>query len=265
MTMSCRTEGAGEGPGFGPAKRLGSRPRRPRRADPGEVLPGPLSPEAGSGRGGLGEAGDAASSRPGAGAGPPGALKPSWRDTRASRQSPEGPFRKARPLARDRRGQPSGLGLKSEAATGIRRQASRLPQAESLIPEFTIVLSGFEQVIDKSGETLVEVKGEIRVFFGNGEQGVRLEDLDLEFRPFAIRVKDGYYLGVNYQPMLFEVVETLASLPTEEAVIDLNTATISFYRPLAGWEGFFLCLCLNPDRPDQLVAGDLTEIRVAWN
>jgi IS605 OrfB family transposase len=73
---------ADEGPGFGPAKRLGSRPRRPRRADPGEVLPGPLSPAAGSGRGGLGEAGDAASSRPGAGAGPARALKPSWRDAR---------------------------------------------------------------------------------------------------------------------------------------------------------------------------------------
>jgi hypothetical protein len=151
------------------------------------------------------------------------------------------------------------------AVLAARGQASRLPQAESLIPEFTIVLSGFEQVIDKSGETLVEAKGEIRVFFGNSEQGARLQGLDLEFRPFAIRVENGYYLGVNNQPMLFGVVETLASLPTKKAEINLNTATISFYRPLAGWEGFFLCLCLNPDRPDQLVAGDLTEIRVEWD
>jgi hypothetical protein len=91
-----------------------------------------------------------------------------------------------------------------------------------------------------------------------------LEGLDLEFRPFAIRVEDGYYLGVNNQPMLFGVVETLASLPTEKAVIGLKTATVRFYKPLAGWEGFFLCRCLNPDRPDQLVAGDLKEIRVEW-
>jgi hypothetical protein len=92
-----------------------------------------------------------------------------------------------------------------------------------------------------------------------------LEALNLKFRPFTIRVEDGYYLRVNDQPMLFEVVETLASLPTEEAVIDLNTATIRFYRPLTGWEGFFLCLCLNPARPDELVAGDLKEIRVEWD
>jgi hypothetical protein len=92
-----------------------------------------------------------------------------------------------------------------------------------------------------------------------------LEGLDLEFRPFVIRVKDGHYPGVNYQPMLFEVVETLASLPTKKAEINLNTATISFYRPLTGWEGFLLCLCPNPDRPDQLVAGDPTEIRVEWD
>jgi hypothetical protein len=151
------------------------------------------------------------------------------------------------------------------AVLAARGQASRLPQAESLIPEFTIVLSGFEQVVDKSGEALVKTSGEIRVLFGDAERGVRLEGLDLEFRPFAIRVKDGYYLGVNYQPMLFEVVETLASLPTEEAVINLNTVTIRFYRPLTGWEGLFLCLSLTPDEPHWLVAGDLTEIRVVWD
>jgi hypothetical protein len=159
----------------------------------------------------------------------------------------------------------AGCAERIHAVLAARGQASQLSQAESLVPEFTIVLSGFEQVIDKSGETLVEVKGEIRVFFGNSEQGVRLEGLDLEFRPFVIRVKDGHYLGVNNQPMLFEVVETLASLPTKKAEINLNTATISFYRPLTGWEGFLLCLCLNPDRPDELVAGDLKEIRVVWD
>jgi hypothetical protein len=151
------------------------------------------------------------------------------------------------------------------AVLAARGQDSQLSQAESLVPKFTIVLSGFEQVIDKNGETLVETSGEIRVLFGNSKRGVRLEALNLKFRPFTIRVEDGYYLGVNDQPMLFEVVETLASLPTEEAVIDLNTATIRFYRPLTGWEGFFLCLCLNPARPDELVAGDLKEIRVEWD
>jgi len=158
-----------------------------------------------------------------------------------------------------------GCAERIHAVLAARGQASRLPQAESPIPDFTIVTSGFEQVVDKSGEALVKTSGEIRVLFGDDERGVRLEGLDLEFRPFAIRVKDGYYLGVNYQPMLFEVVETLASLPTEEAVIDLNTATIRFYRPLTGWEGFFLCLSLTPDEPHWLVAGDLTEIRVVWD
>jgi hypothetical protein len=140
-----------------------------------------------------------------------------------------------------------------------------LQQAESRVPKFTIVLSGFEQVIGESGEALVRASGEVRVLFGNSKEGVRLEDLDLEFRPFTILVKDGYYLGVNNQPMLFEVVETLAHLPTEEAEVDSKIITIRFRRSLTGWEGFFLCLCLNPDRPDQLVAGDLTEIRVVWD
>jgi hypothetical protein len=89
-----------------------------------------------------------------------------------------------------------------------------------------------------------------------------LEDLNPEFRPFTIRVENGHCLGVDNQPMLFGVVETLASLPTKEAEINLNAATIRFHRPLAGWEGFFLCLCLNPDRPDRLAAGNLNEIRV---
>jgi hypothetical protein len=97
------------------------------------------------------------------------------------------------------------------------------------------------------------------------EQGVCLEGLGLEFRPFAIRVEDGSCLGVKGQPVLPAIVETLAHLPTEEAVINGKTATIRFYRPLAGWEGFYLCLRLNPAEPYWFVAGDLTEIRVAWN
>jgi hypothetical protein len=140
-----------------------------------------------------------------------------------------------------------------------------LQQAESRVPKFTIVLSGFEQVIGESGEALVRASGEVRVLFGNSKEGVRLEDLDLEFRPFTVHVEDGYYLGVNNQPVLTEIVETLAHLPTKKAVINLNAAEIHFYRPLTGWEGFFLCLCLNPDRPDDLVAGDLTKIRVVWD
>jgi hypothetical protein len=144
-------------------------------------------------------------------------------------------------------------------------QAPRLPRAEDLIPEISIVLDGFEQITGKNGKALVEMKGTIKVLFGNDEEGVYLKDLGLEFRPFTIRVEDGYYLGVNNQPMLPDIVGTLAHFPTEEAVIDLNTVTARFYRPLTGWEGFFLCLCLAPDRPDGLVAGNLTEIRVVWD
>jgi hypothetical protein len=146
-----------------------------------------------------------------------------------------------------------------------RGQASRLSQAKSLIPEFRIVLKGFEQIADKSGNALVKANGEIRVLFGDDEQGVRLEGLGLEFRPFTVRVENGYYLGVKDQPVLPVIVGTLAHLPTEEAVIDGKTATIRFYRPLAGWEGFYLCLRLNPAEPYWFVAGDLTEIRMAWN
>jgi hypothetical protein len=149
------------------------------------------------------------------------------------------------------------------AVLAARGQASQ--QAEGLIPEFTIVLSGFEQAIGKRGEALVKADGEVRVLFGNSEQGVRLEDLDLEFRPFTIRVEDGYYLGVNDQPVLPQIVGTLAHLPTEEAVINGKTATIRFYRPLTGWEGFYLCLWLDPAEPYWFMAGDLTEIRVAWD
>jgi hypothetical protein len=146
-----------------------------------------------------------------------------------------------------------------------RGQASRLSQAESLTPEFRIVLKGFEQITDKSGNTLVEAKGEIRVLFGGNEQGVRLEGLGLEFRPFTIRVEDGSCLGVKGQPVLPAIVGTLAHLPTEEAVINGKAATIRFYRPLAGWEGFYLCIQPNPAEPYWFVAGNLTEIRVAWN
>jgi hypothetical protein len=147
-----------------------------------------------------------------------------------------------------------------------RGQASRLSQAESLIPEFRIVLKGFEQITDKSGNALVEAKGEIQVLFGDNEQGVCLEGLGLEFRPFTIRVEDGSCLGVRGQPVLPAIVGTLAHLPTEEeAVINGKAATIRFHRPLAGWEGFYLCIQLNPAEPCWFVAGDLKEIRVAWN
>jgi hypothetical protein len=157
-----------------------------------------------------------------------------------------------------------GCAERIRGVLAARCQDPQLPQVESLIPEFTIALSGFEQVIGESGETLVETSGEIRVLFGNSRRGVRLEALNLKFRPFTIRVEDEYYLGVNDQKILFEAVETPASSPTKKAEINLNAATIRFYRPLTGWEGFFLCLCLDPARPDELVAGDLTEIRVEW-
>jgi hypothetical protein len=150
-------------------------------------------------------------------------------------------------------------------ALNAQGQAPYLSQAEDLIPEISIVLDGFEQITGKNGEALVELKGTIEVLFGNDEKGAYLKDLGLEFRPFTIRVEDGYYLGVNDQPMLPDIVRTLAHLPTEEAEIDLNTATIRFYRPLNGWEGFYLCLWLDPAEPYWFVAGDLTEIRVAWD
>jgi hypothetical protein len=157
-----------------------------------------------------------------------------------------------------------GFAKRIRAVLVARGQASGFSQAESLVPKFSIALKGFEQITDKSGNTLVKTEGEIQVLFGNDKQGVCLENLDLEFRPFTIRVEDGYYLGVNDQPMLAEIVETLACLPTEEAVIDLNTVAIRFYRPLTGWEGFYLCLWLDPAEPYWLVAGDLTQIQVVW-
>jgi len=146
-----------------------------------------------------------------------------------------------------------------------RGQTSDLSRAEDLVPEFSIALQGFEQITDKSGNALVKTEGEIQVLFGNNEQGVYLEDLDLEFRPFTIRVEDGYYLGVDSQPVLTEIVGTLACLPAKEAVIALNAVTIHFYRPLTGWEGFYLCLWLDPAEPYWLVAGDLTVIHVVWD
>jgi hypothetical protein len=150
------------------------------------------------------------------------------------------------------------------AAQG-RDRCQALQQAKGLVPRFTIVLGGFEEVIDKNGEALVEASGEVQVLFGDDKKGVHLEALNLEFRSFTIRVKDGYYLGVNDQPTLFDIVETLAHLPTQEAVINLKTATIHFYRPLNGWEGFFLCLWLDPAEPYWLEVGDLTQIDVAWD
>jgi hypothetical protein len=150
------------------------------------------------------------------------------------------------------------------AALVARGQASRLSQAESLIPELRIVLKGFEQIADRSGNALVEARGEIRVLFGDDERGVCLKGLGLEFRPFAIRVEDGSCLGAKGQPVLPVIVGTLARLPTKEAVIDPKAITIRFHRPLTGWEGFYLCFWLNPAEPCQFVAGDLTEIRVAW-
>jgi hypothetical protein len=99
----------------------------------------------------------------------------------------------------------------------------------------------------------------------DNEQEVCLEGLGLGFRPFTIRVEDGHYLGAKGQPVLPAIVGTLAHLPTKEAVIDPKAITIRFYRPLTGWEGFCLCFWLNPAEPHQFVAGDLTEIHVAWN
>jgi hypothetical protein len=104
-----------------------------------------------------------------------------------------------------------------------------------------------------------------QVLFGDDKKEVHLEALNLEFRSFTIRVEDGYYLGVNDQPTLPDIVETLVHLPTQEAVINSKTATIHFYRPLNGWEGFFLCLWLDPAEPYWLEVGDLTQIDVAWD
>jgi hypothetical protein len=91
-----------------------------------------------------------------------------------------------------------------------------------------------------------------------------LEGLGPEFRPFAIRVEDGRGLGAKGPPALPASVGTPARSPAEEAVIDLKAATVRFYRPLAGWEGFCLCARLNPTGPYWLVAGDPAEIRAAW-
>jgi hypothetical protein len=126
-------------------------------------------------------------------------------------------------------------------------------------------VSGFEEAKDEGGRRSVETEGEIRVLFGNSDEGVCLKDLGLEFRPFIICVKDGHCLDAGGMPSLPSFVLALAQLPTKEAVIEGKIAEIRFYRPLAGWEGFYLCIQLNPAEPYWFVAGDLTEIRVAWD
>ena len=91
-----------------------------------------------------------------------------------------------------------------------------------------------------------------------------MEGLGLEFRPPAIRVEDGRGLGAKGQPVLPVIVGTLARLPAKEAAIDPKAITVRFCRPLAGWEGFCLCIRRKPTEPYWLVAGDPAEIRAAW-
>jgi hypothetical protein len=56
-----------------------------------------------------------------------------------------------------------------------------LDDALNWVPKFTVVVSGFEETEDKSGRRAVETEGEIRVLFGNSDQGVYLKDLDSNF------------------------------------------------------------------------------------
>jgi len=140
----------------------------------------------------------------------------------------------------------------------------KLYHAVNRVPKFTVVVDGFEQINDKSGRRVVEIRGEIRVLFGDSDEGVYLKDLDLEFRPFIIRVNDGHSLDTGNQPSLLSFVLALAQLPTKEAVIDGKTAEIRFYRPLTGWEGFLLGVLLTPYAPRSLEIGDLDEIRMEW-
>jgi hypothetical protein len=146
----------------------------------------------------------------------------------------------------------------------VARGDFRLHRAIGLVPKFAVVVSGFEQARDESGGMLVEMEGEIQVLFGEDGLGVHLEDLDLEFLPLILRVEDGHCLDTGSQPSLPYFVLTLVQLPTKEAVINGKTATIRFYRPLTGWEGFFLCRWLRPNEPYWLKAGNLTEIRMSW-
>jgi hypothetical protein len=140
----------------------------------------------------------------------------------------------------------------------------RLYHAVGRVPKFTVVVVGFEEAKDESGRRVVETEGEIRVLFGNSDQGVYLKDLDLEFRPFIICVKDGHCLDTGSMPSLPSFVSALAQLPTKEAVIEGETAEIRFYRPLTGWEGFLLGVLLTPYAPRFPKIGDLNEICVEW-
>jgi len=140
----------------------------------------------------------------------------------------------------------------------------KLYHAVGRAPEFTVVVVGFEEAKDESGRRVVKTEGEIRVLFGNSDQGVYLKDLNLEFRPFIICVKDGHCLDTGSMPSLPSFVLALAQLPTKEAVIEGETAEIRFYRPLAGWEGFLLGVLLTPYAPRFPKTGDLNEIRMEW-
>jgi hypothetical protein len=80
--------------------------------------------------------------------------------------------------------------------------------------KFAVVVSGFEEIEDESCRRFVETEGEIRVLFGNSDQGVYLKDLDLELRPFIIRVKDGRSLD-NGKPAV-PAVFRLGAGPTSD-------------------------------------------------
>jgi hypothetical protein len=139
-----------------------------------------------------------------------------------------------------------------------------LKHATYLLPKFTVVVSGFEQINDESGERSIEMVGEIQVLLGDSDRGIHLKDPDLEFRPFVISVKDGRRLGVGDQPSLPSLVLILAELPTEKAVIHKKIAKIRFYRPLTGWEGFLLGQELKPFRLLGPKSRDLIEISMKW-
>jgi len=144
------------------------------------------------------------------------------------------------------------------------RDDFRLCRAVGRVPEFTVVVSGFEEAKDERGKRVVGTEGEIRVLFGNSDQGVCLKDLGLEFRPFIICVKNGHCLDTGSMSSLPSFVLALAKLPTKEAVIEGGTAEIRFYRPLTGWEGFLLGVLLTPYAPRFPKLGDLDKIRMEW-
>lgn len=72
--------------------------------------------------------------------------------------------------------------------------------------------------------------------------------------------------GVNYQPTLDEVLDTLEELPVKSVRMEgKDTLVVTFHRPLEGWEVWNLCMTLRPDEPGLANPGPITSVTLWWD